>query len=166
MRSSGGLTLRTATAADAVAIRDLLERSGLPTSDLSTARPEFVVAEGSGHIVGIGALERFGCAALLRSVAVEPQRRGSGAGRAIVEELERRARAAGIDELILLTLTAQDFFERLGYRVKSREQVPASILGSAEFRSLCPASATCMAKDPAKDQQSGGAAPRPQELDS
>ena len=146
MSSVASLTLRAATEADAHLIRDLLERSGLPTSDLSTARPDFVIATSAGQIIGIGALEHFGNVALLRSVAVEAQRRGCGTGRLIVEELERRARIAGIDELILLTLTARDFFEQLGYRTKERGQVPRAMLASAEFRSLCPASAFCMAK--------------------
>lgn len=140
-------TLRTAKAADIDRIQDLLQRSGLPTSDLTTARPDFVVASQAGQVIGIGALQPFGNVALLRSVAVEPQWQGSGAGRRIVEELEQRARGAGIGELILLTLTARDFFEHLGYRAKPRDQVPPPVLDSAEFRSLCPASAICMAKD-------------------
>ena len=139
-------TLRAATAADAQGIRDLLERSGLPTSDLAAARPEFVILSSGGQIIGIGGLERFGSVALLRSVAVEPRQQRSGAGRLIVADLEQRARTAGIRELILLTLTARNFFERLGYRAKPRDQVPPSVLDSAEFRSLCPASAVCMAK--------------------
>lgn len=147
MSSVGTPTLRTATAADAQRIRDLLERSGLPTDDLATARSEFVIASSAGQTIGIGALERFGGVALLRSVAVEPQWRGSGVGRLIVEALERRARAAGISELILLTLTARNLFEQLDYRTKPRDQVPPAVLDSAEFRSLCPASAVCMAKD-------------------
>ena len=146
MSDASDLTFRTATAADARDIHDLLRRSALPTSDLGTARPEFIIAERAGEMIGVGALERFGNAALLRSVAVEPRWQGSGAGRLIVASLEQRARAAGIDELILLTLTAHDFFARLGYGTKSREQVPAAVLGSAEFQSLCPASAHCMAK--------------------
>ena len=140
------LTLRTANEGDGKAIRDLLERSGLPASDLNTARPEFVLAISAGQIIGIGALEHFGSAALLRSVAVEPQWRGSGVGRLLIGELERRARAAGIGELILLTLTAADFFRRLGYGTKDRARVPAAVIDSAEFRSLCPTSAICMAK--------------------
>jgi amino-acid N-acetyltransferase len=139
-------SLRPATGADAKVIRDLLERNELPTSDLSTARPEFVIATHDGQIIGIGALERFGSAALLRSVAVESQWRGSGVGRLIVKELEHRAQTAGITELILLTLTARDFFDRLGYKAKDRAQVPPAVLNSAEFRTLCPASAACMAK--------------------
>lgn len=146
MSAFADLTLRPANEADREIIRDLLERSGLPTEDLSTSRPEFVVAIRNGEIVGTGALEHFGSAALLRSVAVEARSRGSGMGRLIVAELERRARAAGITELILLTLTARDFFERLGYSAKDRARVPPAMLDSAEFRSLCPASAACMAK--------------------
>jgi amino-acid N-acetyltransferase len=140
------LTFRTANEADAEAIRGLLERSGLPTSDLRTATPQFVLASSAGQIAGIGALERFGGEALLRSVAVEPRWRSSGVGRLLIAELERRARAAGVTELILLTLTAADFFRRLGYGRKDRSRVPAAVLDSAEFRSLCPASALCMAK--------------------
>lgn len=140
------LTFRTANEADAEAICGLLERSGLPTSDLRTARPEFVLASSAGQIVGIGALQHFGGEALLRSVAVEPQWRSSGVGRLLIAALERRARAAGVSELILLTLTAADFFRRLGYGAKDRSRVPAAVLDSAEFRSLCPATATCMAK--------------------
>lgn len=146
MNPSGNLTLRPADEADAQVIRDLLEHSGLPTGDLSTARPEFILASNAGQIIGIGALEHFGEAALLRSVAVQPQWRGAGVGRLLVAELERRARAAGISELILLTLTAADFFRRLGYGAKDRAGVPDAVLGGAEFRSLCPATAICLAK--------------------
>ena len=146
MSPVANVTLRTANETDAEAIRDLLERSGLPTGDLSTARPEFVLASSAGRIVGIGALERFGGEALLRSVAVEPRWRSAGVGRLLVGELECRARAAGVSELILLTLTAADFFRRLGYGTKDRARVPAAVLDSAEFKSLCPATAICMAK--------------------
>lgn len=148
MNASANLTLRPATAADAEAIHDLLVRNGLPTGDLATSRAQFIVACDGERVIGTGAIEPFGSAALLRSVAVQAKWRGSGVGRLIVAELERRARAAGIGELILLTLTARDFFERLGYSVKDRIEVPAPVLTSAEFRSLCPASAVCMGKMP------------------
>ena len=146
MSTTTAVTLRQAIVQDARAIRALLESNDLPTDDLTASSSEFVVACEDGRIVGIGALERFGEAALLRSVAVETKSRGIGMGRQIVMELERRAKAAGIGELILLTLAARDFFESLGYRAKDRTQVPPAVLGSAEFRSLCPASAICMAK--------------------
>lgn len=146
MHAVAGVTLRDAGEADAKSIRELLERSGLPTGDLGTARAEFVLASRDGRLVGAGALEHFGAAALLRSVAIEPEWRGLGVGRLIVAALEERARSAGIGELILLTLTARDFFARAGYGIRDRATLPQAVRASAEFRSLCPASAICMAK--------------------
>jgi amino-acid N-acetyltransferase len=131
---------------DLLAIRPLLERSGLPTSDLDSARPHFALIREHGRVVAAGALQHFGSSALLRSVVVAPDRRASGLGRAIVGELERMARAAHITQLVLLTQTATEFFARQGYRVIARNAAPQDVQGSEEFRSLCPGSATCMVK--------------------
>ena len=135
-----------ASADDLIAIRALLERSGLPTSDLESARPEFAVMREDGEVIAAGALQRFGSAALLRSVVVAPHRRGSGLGQAMVTGLEHIACAARISRLVLLTQTAAEFFARQGYRVIERGTAPEGMQGSEEFRSLCPSSATCMAK--------------------
>jgi amino-acid N-acetyltransferase len=135
-----------AGAHDLAAIRALLERCGLPTSDLESARPEFAVIRENDRVIAAGALQRFGSSALLRSVAVAADRRDRGLGEAVVGELERVARAARISQLILLTQTAADFFARRGYAVIERDAAPADIKGSEEFRSLCPSSAACMAK--------------------
>ena len=108
-----------ASSADLGPIRALLEASGLPTSDLASAAPEFVVFRHAGQIVAAGALEHFGSAALLRSVVVAPDQRSRGLGRHITCELERLAQNSGVTELFLLTQTASDFFKRQGYRVSS-----------------------------------------------
>lgn len=132
---------------DLNAIRALLESAGLPTSDLLSARPEFVAIREGGALVAAGALQRFGPSALLRSVVVSAERRGAGLGHAIVLALEGAAREAKIERLILLTQTAAPFFARRGYRVIERNDAPADVKGGEEFRSLCPSSATCMIKD-------------------
>jgi amino-acid N-acetyltransferase len=137
---------RPALAKDMPTIRALLESADLPTSDLATARPQFVVALEGSQIVAGAALQRFGQSALLRSVVVVPELRGSGLGRLIVREVECTALAAGINQLILLTQTAKSFFEQQRYQVIDRKDAPADMQQSEAFRSLCPASATCMAK--------------------
>lgn len=145
-RGASVYELRAAFEHDLAAVHRLLESSGLPTGDLATAKPQFVVIRDGEQIIAAGALERFGSVALLRSVAVAPDRRGASLGRRIVQELERAARATDIGRLVLLTQTARDFFTRLGYRVIKRADAPQEVQGSEEFRSLCPASATCMVK--------------------
>ena len=137
---------RTASADDLIAIRVLLESAGLPTSDLASARPEFVAIREEGRVVAAGALQRFGSSALLRSVVVSHDHRGMGLGGAIVSELERLAREAKIARLILLTQTAANFFAQRGYQVMERSAAPADMQWSEEFRSLCPSSAACMGK--------------------
>ena len=139
--------LRTATAQDAPAIRALLEADGLPTSDLEAAMPHFVVAcDAKGRILAAGALQPFADTALLRSVVVAREARGAGLGRRVVQDLERMARAAHVNELILLTQTAERFFTQQGFRVINRQDAPPGVQQSEEFRSLCPSSAVCMAK--------------------
>ena len=135
-----------AAAQDMIAIRALLECSGLPTSDLDSARPDFVLIRENGQVIAAGALQRFGSSALLRSLVVAPDRRERGLGQAVVSELERVARMAHINQLILLTQTAAEFFAHQDYRVIARSSAPQDMQGSDEFRSLCPSSATCMAK--------------------
>jgi len=138
--------VRAASPDDLIAIRALLESAGLPTSDLTSARSEFVAIHEEGTLVAAGALQRFGSSALLRSVVVSPTRRGIGLGASIVSELERIAQEAKIARLILLTQTADKFFAQRGYRVMERTAAPSDVQGSEEFRSLCPSSAVCMAK--------------------
>ncbi len=59
---------------------------------------------------------------------------------------ESDARVHGIERLVLLTETARPLFQKLGYELIERREVPESLRRSAEFHSLCPVSAVCMAK--------------------
>jgi amino-acid N-acetyltransferase len=143
------VTIRAGMPRDRARIRELLEAMNLPTEDLDDAKPHFVVAttQDAGDLVGTGAFQAFGGVALLRSVAVVPGFRESGLGRRIVAELERLAREARVKDLVLLTTTAREFFEHLGFGVIDRQSAPSEAQRSAEFRSLCPASAVCMSKE-------------------
>jgi amino-acid N-acetyltransferase len=139
--------IRPADSDDLSSVARLLQTAGLPTADLASAH-EFQswVLEERGSVLGVVGLERFGRAALLRSLAVAPEYRKRGLGQELVARLEHDAQAQGIEQLVLLTETAQDFFKRLGYTAIDRAEVSDDVKQSAEFRSLCPASAVCMRK--------------------
>lgn len=139
--------IRSGRTGDLNAISLLLHSAGLPTADLASAH-EFQswVLEQDGVLLGAVGLERFGSDALLRSLVVAPGHRKRGLAKELVACLEFDAKEAGIQRLILLTETAEDFFRRLGYSVTDRGLVSDSVKQSAEFRSLCPASAVCMLK--------------------
>jgi N-acetylglutamate synthase-like GNAT family acetyltransferase len=104
------------------------------------------VAEEGSRIVGTIGLESYGAAGLVRSLVVVPAHRARGLGSVLVARLEQEATARETRLLVLLTETAQPFFKRLGYQVIERGYVPDEVRQSAEFTSLCPASAVCMTK--------------------
>jgi amino-acid N-acetyltransferase len=139
--------IQAASQTDLSDIRTLLQSAQLPTEDLhpSTGIHFWVVRSGQ-QLVGAIGLERFGNAALLRSLVVDAAHRGSGVGAELVRALEREAASSGVEQLVLLTQTAQSFFERAGYRITDRAHAPEAVRASTEFKSLCPASAVCMTK--------------------
>lgn len=139
--------IRLGQSADFAAVTALLKGAGLPTDDVTSA-PELHlwVLEAEGDVVGVVGIERFGASALLRSLAIAPSFQRSGLGHQLVAQLEQDVQNKGVEQLILLTETAESFFRSIGYEVIDRRYVPEEVKQSAEFRSLCPASAVCMTK--------------------
>jgi len=76
--------LRSAAPPDLAAVERLLTASSLPLEGVREALSTFVVAESGGDIVGVAGLEVCCDNALLRSVAVQPEWRSHGLGRALV----------------------------------------------------------------------------------
>lgn len=129
------------------AIVTLLRLSGLPTEDLSAAHCEhFYFAGPAAQPTGIVGLEVYGDVALLRSLAVIPERRGRGEGAALLSHAENQARAMGVRTLYLLTTTAEPFFAKHGYTHVPRQEAPAAIAATREFAGICPASSAFMAR--------------------
>ena len=138
--------LRAATASDLPAIERLLTASALPLAGVADSLSGFVVAEHEGVIVGTAALEACCNNALLRSVAVAPEWRARGLGRALVTRVIGDAEARGIRALYLLTTTAERYFPSFGFQPIAREEVPADVRETEEFRSACPATAAVMCR--------------------
>ncbi len=139
--------IRSAAGSDLLAMLPLLQRAGLPTDDLrGSAALELWVVDAGGALLGAIGLERFGRCALLRSLIVVPGQRRCGWGRQLVARLERHAQRSGVQQLVLLTETAEKFFAALRYAVIDRQHVPDALKRSPEFQTLCPVSAVCMTK--------------------
>jgi amino-acid N-acetyltransferase len=125
----------------------LLKRHSLPAADLRDAHMEsFFFAGSKTELTGLVGLEFCGADALLRSLVVATEARGSGLGAALVAHAESYARDRGARSVYLLTTTAEDFFARLGYVRADREAAPLPIRETREFSELCPASSSFMVK--------------------
>jgi amino-acid N-acetyltransferase len=140
------MRIREATNQDLDAVESLLSANDLPLDGVKENFSSFVVAVDKGEIAGAIGLEKFGSVALLRSAVVSPEHRGSGIGRRLVEQVLERASDEGIEELFLLTTTAEKYFPRFGFSPTTRSAVPAAVRASAEFQGACPDSAVVMTR--------------------
>ena len=132
--SAGTPQVRPATVRDVPAILDLVNRLAqeqimLPRSPASVVEGirDFVVADVDGEFAGCGSLHVvWADLAEVRSLAVEPEAQGFGAGKAIAERLIEEARMLGIPKLFAFTYVP-GFFEKLEFRVVPHESLPHKV---------------------------------------
>jgi amino-acid N-acetyltransferase len=135
------------TKPDEAAVKRLLAESGLPTADITAAHMgHFFGSAGPAGLAAVVGLELCGNAGLLRSLAVATPARGRGLGKRLVAHAEHYAQEHGLQELYLLTTTAEGFFNRLGYRRVERDAVPDAIKATREYAGICPASSAVMTR--------------------
>jgi amino-acid N-acetyltransferase len=138
------ITIRLVANNDFAEVLTLLTKNGLPQDGLADHVATTLAAYNGEHLVGSAALELYGDAALLRSVAVAAEQRGRGLGQQLTEAALDLARQRGVATVYLLTETAADFFPRFGFHTTTRDAVPQSLQQSIEFTEACPASAQVM----------------------
>lgn len=95
---------------------------------------------GGGEVVGVCGLSIIWAnLAEVVSLAVAPSQRGRGLGRALVEACLAEARTLGIRKVMSLTYE-QRFFERLGFAVVDRQQLPLKVWADCV---RCPKNEAC-----------------------
>ncbi len=126
--------------------KTLLSDAGLGTQDIRGAPDWLYIAHNNGRRIGVGGIQPVDGYGLVRSVVVKPAVRGRGYGSALCRALERRGIEQAISELYLLTTSAAQFFEALGYDACDRSAAPTAMQKTAQFDVLCPATASCLRK--------------------
>lgn len=97
-----------------------------PLSMLYEGLRDFVVAADGDEVLGAGALHIvWEDLAEIRALAIKPPLR-RGVGRRIVDALVEEARALDIGRLFTLTYQVE-FFERCGFQVVGKEQLPHKV---------------------------------------
>jgi UDP-N-acetylmuramate: L-alanyl-gamma-D-glutamyl-meso-diaminopimelate ligase len=144
-----GDPVRPARQDDKPLISQLLQRVGIPHPLLPHFWPHYLVipaADGKA-VIGCVALERVEDVALLRMLAVTPERRGEGLGYLLVECATNQARAQGVQRLYLVTDGAQAFFgEKLGFEAIDRKEVDPALQSTVEYQMPRNKTATWMRK--------------------
>lgn len=144
-RRSVAVTYTAGVVTDAPALHALIaahleEGHLLPREqgELASHAPRFVVARRGTRVVGCAELAPLSArVAEIRSLVVDRRARSLGIGRALVEELQRRARVEGYESLCAFTHDAA-YFVRMGFSIVPHTWVPEKIAldchGCARFR--------------------------------
>ena len=142
------ISIKKFSSIDKEKVLDLLNGAELPIEDLTTEKMnKFMIARDEDDcIIGVVGIEMYQGSGLLRSLAVHPAYRGKGIGSQLTRRIESFARQNGVQTLYLLTVTAADFFLKIGYEMTQRDKVPESIGKTEEFKNICPVSAVCLSK--------------------
>jgi amino-acid N-acetyltransferase len=143
--TSADIKFGIANGSDKKTVRVFLQEVKLPTESVDTGVTTFYVGTEKGDVVGIAGFEFYGDDALLRSVAVRPKLQSRGIGSRTVDHMLSVAKQRNMRRVVLLTETAQKFFERKGFKVVDRSSIMnGAMLKSSEFTVACPKSAVCM----------------------
>lgn len=128
---SSSKTIRKASMADIPAILQLI--NGYADNGVMLSRTEFELAEfirdftviyEDDHLIGCAALHFYGpYVAELRSLAVDPAAKGTGAGRQLMHAIDEEAIAFGLHSLFAFTYVP-DFFSKMGYSLVDRNELP------------------------------------------
>ncbi|MEM8743767.1 MAG: GNAT family N-acetyltransferase [Pseudomonadota bacterium] len=134
MASTQNTALRPIAPGDADFIA-ALEDVGMPTSDLeSSGGIYFALSDERGEAIGYCGYETpIKGIAFIRSCVVPETGRGKGTGRAMMHALMERLAADGLSDFYLLTMDADPFFERFGFKIISRDDAPDAVQGTSQF---------------------------------
>lgn len=125
-------------------IENILQDNYLVYEDIKDEHIELFFVYQNFELIGIIGLEQFGELGLLRSLVVFEKYRNKGYGKNICYNLLDYAKNKQIKEIYLLTVTAKNFFEKIGFNLVKRKHVPDEIKNTSEFSLFCPNSAACM----------------------
>jgi glycerol 3-phosphatase-2 len=122
-----GALVRGAGPEDAEAVAALLHGIGLPGRPAADRLRSTLVASDGEEVVAAASWTRHGEQAVLRALAVAPERRGRLLGTRLLLETALRLRAAGVRRLGVWTQAgAAGFFTRLGFTGTAAHEPPSA----------------------------------------
>lgn len=119
--------IRPSGPADIDAVRRCLVACDLTVAGLGVSDLRLWVLENrSGQTVGVTGFEIAGIHALIRSVAVAPDLRKNGLGALLAEFAFEQASAAGATQFWLFSSRSGAFWQRLGFRLTTTDELAAA----------------------------------------
>jgi amino-acid N-acetyltransferase len=131
-----GVALRLARPDDVPEIERLLAAEWLPPMAIKEFLSSFWVLENDGRVVGCAGIEIYGDSAMLRSVVVAPELRGTGEGDRLVRQALDYVREHDAKRVYLFTMHAAPFFSRYGFAPVATDDFEPAVRDSWQYVGL------------------------------
>ncbi len=131
---------------DLNALKTLIKKSKLVHEEIETHLENFFVIKEESNIIGCAGIEHYDDVGLLRSVAVDIKYQRKGLGKKLINKMIVFAEEKGIENLYLLTDSAEEFFKKFGFKLVSRNDVDSRIQQTYEYTTACDETASVMVK--------------------
>jgi L-amino acid N-acyltransferase YncA len=136
--------LRQAMPSDLEGLKTHLRQAKLVLAGIEEHLEHFWLLFEDDQLLASAGLEMYGSVALLRSVAVSAKKRNLGLGKQILQQVLEYASSLGVQEMVLLTETAPNYFKKFGFQSMTQEKAPKAVQASVEFQGACADSAILM----------------------
>jgi len=117
-------------------ISSLISSEQMPAIEVDRWIDGFWVLDDGEKLVGCACVEVYGEAAVLRSVMVAPELRGTGQGVRMIQRALDSMRESGAKRCYLFTMTAQDWFPRFGFEQCSLEDFEDGARESWQYKAV------------------------------
>lgn len=128
------LTLRAGRPDEIEEISKLITSEGMPALEVDRWIDSFWVLDDGTKLVGCAGVEIYGEAAILRSVMVAPELRGTGEGVRMIKRALDYMRENGAKRCYLFTMTAEAWFPRFGFSVCSLDDFEPAARESWQYK--------------------------------
>ena len=128
------LTLRIGRLDEIEEISKLITSESMPALEVDRWIEGFWVLDDGEKLVGCAGVEVYGEAAVLRSVMVAPELRGTGEGVRMIERTLDYMREQGARRCYLFTMTAESWFPRFGFVVCSLDDFEPGARESWQYK--------------------------------
>lgn len=117
-------------------IAALIVSEQMPAMEVDRWIGGFWVLDDGEKLVGCAGVEVYGEAAVLRSVMVAPELRGTGEGVRMIKRALDYMRESGAKRCYLFTMTAEDWFPRFGFERCSLDDFEAGARESWQYKAV------------------------------
>lgn len=118
-------------------VSELLQQNNLYTEGITEKNVQFFAMYEEEIVLGIGAFTVCGEFAMLRSVCINHRYQKRGLGNVLCNQLFIKAKELGLENIYLLTDTAERFFKKQNFNRIKREELPKVLENNILVQSAC-----------------------------